>query len=409
MSLRGGTLALLLLATAVPAFADYECAAAKDLVVRSIEGLHGGAAKVDLDAGLTKLGNAEGICPNLGDLWYYKALFLQQLMAQTNGTSPAGMKQKRAYQRQIDDALKSARLYHSEAMEEQLSPFVLATPKDSPQAPGPVRQKWALIVGIGKFSGKFPQLSYTGKDAQDVAAALSDPKIGRFEKDHVQLLTDGAATLVAIRAALNRIARQADPADLVFVFIASHGTSRLKDAVGGLSYIVTYDTTDPNNQDQLYASSLAMVDLSQIVRSRIRARRAVIVLDTCFSGGAGAQVLSPSAPSAADMEVLKAGVGRAIISSSSEKQQSEESDQFENGVFTHYFLEGLRKNEGKSSLDAIFNYVSQAVPQWSRSNNRPMQTPAIFKTDSGEAIVLGAETQQQVATAQVAERKLSRR
>ncbi len=239
--------------------------------------------------------------------------------------------------------MENARRYHSTALAEQISPFILATPRDNLQAVGPVHQKWALIVGIGKFNAKFPHLSYTSKDAQDIAAALTDPEIGRFPKDHVQLLTDDQATLVSIRAALNSIARQADPNDLVFIFIASHGTSRLKDDVGGLNYIVTYDTTDPNNQDQLYASSLAMIDLSQIVRSRIKAQRTVIVLDTCFSGGAGKDGLNASAPSSGDMDVLKQGVGRVVISSSSEKQQSQESDDLENGVFTHFFLQGLRK------------------------------------------------------------------
>ncbi len=66
-----------------PLYAEYECAAAKDLVVRSIEGLHGGAEKADLVSGLSKLSDAEGICPVFGDLWYYKALFTQQLAEQS--------------------------------------------------------------------------------------------------------------------------------------------------------------------------------------------------------------------------------------------------------------------------------------------------------------------------------------
>lgn len=375
--------------------AEYECAAAKDLVVRSIEGLHGGTKRADLVSGLSKLADAEGICRSFGDIWYYKALFTQQLLAIDGlSESPA---QKYRLQASIDDAFKNAEIYKSAAMKDQLSPFTLAIPKDLPQTIGPLRQKWALVVGIGTFNAKFPPLLYTSKDAKDMADALTNPNIGRFEKDHVRLLTDEGATLVSIRAELNSIARQADPNDLVFIFIASHGTSRLKDEVGGLNYIVTYDTVQ-DNPDLLYASSMAMVDLSQLVRSRIKAQRTVIVLDTCFSGGAGKYSLNPTAPSSGDMDVLKAGTGRVVISSSSDKQQSNEGGGIENGVFTHFFLEGLRKNEGKASLNDIFSYVSQAVPQFTQANKMSIQTPMMFRSDATTSIILGADTKSVVAS-----------
>ena len=376
-------------------FAQYECAAAKDLVVRSIEGLHGGTKRADLVSGLSKLSDAEGICRSFGDLWYYKALFTKQMLA-IDGlrATPA---QKYKLQATIDDALKNAEIYKSAAMKDQLSPFTLAVPKDLAQTIGPVRQKWALVVGIGTFNAKFPSLLYTSKDAEDMADALVDPKVGRFEKDHVRLLTDKEGTLVSIRAELNSIARQADPNDLVFIFIASHGTSRLKDEVGGLNYIVTYDTAQ-DNPDLLYASSLAMVDLSQLVRSRIKAQRTVIVLDTCFSGGAGKNSLNSTAPTSGDMDVLKAGAGRVVISSSSDKQQSNEGGGIENGVFTHFFLEGLRKNNGKSPLNDIFAYVSQAVPKFTQANKMSTQTPMMFRSDESASIILGADPTPTVAS-----------
>ena len=375
--------------------AEYECAAAKDLVVRSIEGLHGGTQRADLVSGLSKLSDAEGICRSFGDLWYYKALFTQQMLAMDGlRATPA---QRYKLQATIDDALRNAETYKSAAMKDQLSPFTLAVPKDRPEIIGPVRQKWALVVGIGTFNAKFPSLLYTSKDAKDMADALVDPKVGRFEKNHVRLLTDKEATLVSIRAELNSIARQADSNDLVFIFIASHGTSRLKDEVGGLNYIVTYDTAQ-DNPDLLYASSLAMVDLSQLVRSRIKAQRAVIVLDTCFSGGVGKNSLSSTAPSSGDMDVLKAGAGRIVISSSSDKQQSNEGGSIENGVFTYFFLEGLRRNQGKSPLNDIFAYVSQSVPRFTQANKMSTQTPMMFSSTENASIVLGADTKPDVAS-----------
>jgi hypothetical protein len=394
----GLALALLLtFGASIPAAAEYECAAAKDLIVRAIEDLHGQAQKADLESGLNLLAHAENMCPTLGDVWYYKALFQQQLVPLEAATATAQLKRKR--QLSIDDALQSASHYHSEAMSEGISPFTLAAPTGELQVAGPVQQKWGLVVGISHFTAtKLNALEFTRKDAQDIAATLTDPKFGRFQPDHIQLLTDNEATLVNIKAALNKIARQAGPSDLVFVFIASHGTSRLQDKVGQLSYIVAYDT-DLANEDSLYASSLPMVEISQIVRSRIQAHRTVIVLDTCYSGGAGKNFINSAAPSSSSMDALKAGVGRAVIAASSEKQKSHESNDLENGVFTHYFVEGLKQKGGQLPLSKVFAYASEQVTQWTAAQKEEPQTPVMFRSENSDDIVLGVAPPTQSAHA----------
>ena len=78
--------------------------------------------------------------------------------------------------------------------------------------PGPVQQKWALVVGIGHFTdAKFRSLNYTAADATAFAAALKDPSIGGFPADNVHVLTDDQATTKNIKEELNWIARQASP------------------------------------------------------------------------------------------------------------------------------------------------------------------------------------------------------
>src|SRR4030095_973715 len=75
-----------------------------------------------------------------------------------------------------------------------------------PATARPVREKWAVVVGIGQFqSSAIPALRYTGKDARDFAKVLTDPEVGRFKPENVQTLTDKDATLVNIRKAIGSI------------------------------------------------------------------------------------------------------------------------------------------------------------------------------------------------------------
>jgi hypothetical protein len=170
----------------------------------------------------------------------------------------------------------------------------------SPRPPSPhatrdlrkpgVSQKWALVVGIARFRQPRLNLRYTRKDADAMAALLKDPVYGQFRPDHVQVIEDEEATTVKIRAAINWLARSANEDDLAVIYIASHGTAREED-VAGVSYIVTHDT-DMETHDGLYSTAISMVDISNAVRTRLKAFRVVVILDTCHSAGAVTQTVA---------------------------------------------------------------------------------------------------------------------
>jgi uncharacterized caspase-like protein len=383
---EGVVLMMLLASAATSAVAQYQCGMARDLVVRAIENLQDGAERGNIENGLQLIKHAEQTCPTSGDAWYYKAIFEEQLaQLDAPGSRPEAIQRHEA---SIRAALNTAKQLGSDAMRDGLSPFKLAAPQDRQTAPGPVQQKWALVVGIGKFTGKVDALQYASKDARDFEAALKDAHIGRFPADHVTLLTDADATTSNIKAALNTIARKADKSDMVLVFIASHGTARGEDSVGNLNYIVTYDTKTAN-EDLLYGSALPMAEVSEVIRSRIRAQRTVVLLDTCHSEGGGKGLISEAAVSSSAMKTMRAGAGRVVIASSGQKQQSYESDDLENGVFTHFFIEGMKKQDGQMPLSAIFGYVAQEVPKTVKLEKKAQQTPVMFRSEDGEEIVLG--------------------
>jgi hypothetical protein len=385
---RSGFLSLLLLIGAVlvvprACVAQERCGLARDFVVQALEQIKNGAAN-EAEDGLQLLKHANERCASLGDAWYYRSLFEHKL----NQTAKANY------------SLSKAKMFGSEAMEQGLDPFVLVTGMPTATVTlGPVREKWALVIGISKFQDTHVQrLNYPSKDAKDFASLLNDPKVGRFKPENVHLLIDADATTRKIKMELNWLARNAKPDDLVVVFLASHGSPRSRD-IAGVNYIITSDTEvgDPNKDpDSLFATALPMVDLSDIVRGRIQARRTAIFLDTCHSGAAAGRATTGSAfgdasASGEALDRIRQGVGRVIISSSGVTESSYENDEAQNGYFTYFLMKALRQSSGLDPINKIYDYVHIQVSQGVLTRFKLPQNPVLSLSDQSVDVVLGAK------------------
>jgi uncharacterized caspase-like protein len=277
-----------------------------------------------------------------------------------------------------------------------------APPAASKEALSKVRKKWALVVGIDKFRDKgVPTLDYAVKDSSDFVAFLKDPDGGRFQPDRVQYLKNEEATLEGIREGLGRLRKKdVQQDDLVVLYFSSHGSARNSDP-NGMSYIITHDT-NPNDQAKLYATSLQMIDLVQEINREIRARRVILILDTCYSGGAtGARgipsVWTASPPQAgapassafsAAFQNLKIGVGRAVITSARADEESFENQSLMNGFFTHSLIKALRESQGAGTLGTIFPKIRDEVASGARAIGQT-QTPSSDFSEQAADIVIG--------------------
>ena len=345
------------------------CGAGQDLVVQALERITPQSPDSDFVDALQLLKHAVSTCPELGDAWYYRSLVEQRL-----GHAPLAKY-----------ALDKAHFYGSDALDQGLNPLILSTPASrgfmqeastpaapaAPVKPGPVQQKWALIVGIGDFTdAQIPKLNYTIADADAFTAALEDPNIGAFPADNVHELTDKNATTKNIKEELNRIARLAQPNDLVVIYVATHGTPRTVDSAGGANYLVTYDTeaykAGSFDEDAMYATAYPMVELANAVATRMKSLRTAIFLDTCYSGGsvAGgtpAQKLVSQAPSNEMLTHMTDGTGRIVMAASQVDQESHESNELHHGYFTYYLLQAFKSGKGATPLSQIYASVAQQV------------------------------------------------
>jgi uncharacterized caspase-like protein len=353
------------------------CGAGRDLVVQALERVTPQSDNRAFGDALQLLKHAVSVCGELGDAWYYRSLVEQRL----------------GHDALAKYAMDKARFNGSEALQQGLNPLLLATPAgrgiategdatrtpDTPAVtPGPVQQKWALVIGIGRFIDKsIPHLNYTTADATAIAAQLKDPGIGQFPAANVHVLTDEQATTKNIKEELNWIARHAGPNDLVLIYVATHGTPRTLDTAGGANYLVTYDTEVYSggkfDEDAMFATAYPMVELANAVATRMKALRTAVILDTCYSGGSmknESPLMNPAnpnaglantAPSQQMLARMSQGTGRIVMAASRVDEESLESDELRHGYFTYYLLQTLKSDKGTAPLSQVYAEVTQAV------------------------------------------------
>ena len=135
--------------------------------------------------------------------------------------------------------------------------------------------QYAIVIGVSKYqSPQASQLDYAHLDAQMIFQYLTNPTGGAIPVDHIRLLTDKGATVSAIRDAFANVKRIG--AEIVFVFIASHGLEAGREA-----YIIANDT----NPENPVATAIPMSEINRNITSDLAGVKTVFAwIDACHSG-----------------------------------------------------------------------------------------------------------------------------
>jgi hypothetical protein len=232
----------------------------------------------------------------------------------------------------------------------------------APTADLPPGPRLALVVATGTYADLgLRRLRAPARDAVDLAQVLADPGIGGFT---VTTVIDKPAQ--QIRLAVEDFLAGRGAGDLLLVYLSCHG---LLDARRRL-YFAAADT----RKDRLGATGVESAwVLDQL--EHCRARRQVLILDSCFSGA-----FAHGAKGEADLGLrdrfLGHGRGRVVLTASTATEYSFEGD-FEGdpagaapvagSVFTAALVRGLRTGEadtdrdGYVSVDDAYGYVFDQV------------------------------------------------
>lgn len=250
----------------------------------------------------------------------------------------------------------------------------------------PVRQKWAVVIGISKFADKRlnSDLAYA-KTARRFYAYLTDEKGGRFRPDHVRLLTDDEATQQRINNSFGNLwlGKLAAEDDLVLVYIAT----RAFPTTDGGTYLYSYNTV----MDNIYGTCTSLQEIMQDLRKNIKSDRIVLILESPYSGSAELATAKKNGKNFnIDLEKVMLGKG-FIIMSSSRPDELSWSD-----LFTDNLIAALKEKDGLLPLQEAFAKAKQKTEYDSlnRMYAARKQTPLLQSDWQGNDLIIGCAAQE---------------
>ncbi|MCZ6769025.1 MAG: caspase family protein, partial [Acidobacteria bacterium] len=246
----------------------------------------------------------------------------------------------------------------------------------------PAGTQYAVVVGISTFRDlpEHAWLDFAHTDARAYADFLKSRYV-RIPPENVTTLLNEDATTVKLKSALGELLKKSTEEDIVYIYIASHGTVDLD---LNEAFFVTYDT-DPEN---LYGTAYRMSEF-QYITNQVKAKHLIVISDACKSGGIGANIAGSRRDIGEDEVVVNEyfrdileeneGVGKSqfIYAAAGARESSIEDATMGGGVFTKYLIEALQgaadnNQDGNITAAEAHDYVFNHVRQFTRGRQNPM-------------------------------------
>lgn len=178
--------------------------------------------------------------------------------------------------------------------------------------------KYAIVIGIDDYPGLANDLVYTDDDAREMFQVLT--QVYGYNPENIHLLIGIEASVENIQNAINDIKEKAGAGDEVVFFFSGHGgKGRAFDGDKEVidESIISHDGNPNGILYHIWDGQLKSW-FSDFQTSRI-----IFIFDSCLSGGM------------TDLSVP----GRIINMATTETGTAYESDAWQNGQFTYYFVD----------------------------------------------------------------------
>ena len=240
-----------------------------------------------------------------------------------------------------------------------------------------------IAIGIDKYKhASIGDLAWARSDAESVASAF-ERRLNPSEYMVCRLFDEQATKRSIFVAVGEHLPRVVEPGDVVVIYFAGHGSPETGGAPDDVSrYLVPHDT----DYESIYADGIDMErDLKRWCERLNGPSVVLIVLDACFSGGAGGRTFqgprllrSRSAFRSTEpisLKDLDLGEGRVMLGACSDDQVAMESPALRHGVFTHFLLQSLlRPNAGSPTISLSQLYDEVALQVKRSTNGRQVPT-----------------------------------
>jgi hypothetical protein len=225
---------------------------------------------------------------------------------------------------------------------------------------------YALIVGIEKYDA-LPAATYADRDA---AAAADFVEAMGVPASNVATLTDEHATRAGLAKKLEGwLANNVNENSTVYFYYSGHGAPDVKT---GQAYLVPFDG-DPEYLDE---TAYPLKRLYEKLNA-LKAKRVVVMLDSCFSGAGGRSVLAKGARplvSNVDTGVSSADGKISVLAAAGAEQISGTYDEKGHGLFSYYLFNGLnggaKDASGQVTLKSLYDYLKPKVMEDAQRDNR---------------------------------------
>ena len=228
--------------------------------------------------------------------------------------------------------------------------------KEIPNGLAPKSNRYALIIGNEDYSSKQPGLEkevnvdFAEADAS-VFAEYAEKVLG-YPKENIRLLTNATkGTMSQGVDWLVKIAQAQGDAEIMFYY-SGHG---LPEEVSKEPYLIPVDVSGTQVQN-----GLSLIDVyNQLAGST--AKKCVVVLDACFSGGARNKELTALKGIKVSASINEVPGNLVVLASSSGTQSSAVYKEKQHGYFTYFLLKNLKESKGQSSIERSMIEVTKNV------------------------------------------------
>ena len=233
-----------------------------------------------------------------------------------------------------------------------------------------------LAIGINAYIDKgwrpvgsdgiqsFPPLRLAVSDAKALTAALKRASAGQYADVKITEALDTDASAAGLQQIIQRLASEINPRDTFVLFAAAHGTSH-----NGRFFLIPQDYDGGTNPSSLQERAIGQDHLQDWVANRIKAKRTVLLLDTCeFGALVGGYKRSRTDLPASEAAIgrLHEATGRPILTAAAEGKPAFEGYEG-HGVFTwsllHALKNGDRNGNGFIELSELVAHVQDQVPK----------------------------------------------
>ena len=228
-----------------------------------------------------------------------------------------------------------------------------------------------LVIG-NNYPDSKQELRFAVADALSMKEVLLNKDICGF--DEVEESIDG--TFVDARIKIEKILKNANHDDLVFIYFSGHGKKHLDN---GLRLLFK-----DAKEDCPLATSLNFDYINRCMRYP-SLKSVIIVLDCCYSGVAGIK--------GDDLEEAlsnySSGSGTVILTSTGliGSPKAKEDTELKHGVFTNYLLEGLENGGADEDEDGLIYMNDLYEYARSRTIKRSSQSPILKTQMEGKILI----------------------